>query len=210
MAKLVDICTSYIESKNCFYLAKEGQIVYFASVTGRESDADWIKQTVNETLRIVRATRLASDEELRDFHLIQAFQELDRVYEFGVRSIHGSAPGIFNFSEHGRNDVSIVAMAMTDVFMTKGITALTVSYAMEVMNSVLDKMGVVSSSSDRIRALSKYFTGVGYDHKSGSRRPQVEGRKQVAFMMTHTLPKMVVTSHIQTDSMVAEIYRRSK
>lgn len=215
MSKLVDICTSYIEAKNCYYLAKEGQIVYFASLTGRETDADWIKQTVTETLRIVRATRLASDEELRDFHLIQAFQELDRVYEFGMKSVYGSIDGVFNYSEMGGiNILSAVCMSLTDVLMSRDITALTNGLALTLIRDVLRLVDpqVIWNIVEVKDSMLKYFAEVGYDYRAGSRRPLVNGTKQNALMMSGTKPRDVVeiSSHINLNAIVEEVYRRVK
>ena len=66
MSVLIDKAAEYIEAKDARYLAKEGLIVYYMSATGRKSDQVWVKHSMAETIRIIRATRLTTDCELRD------------------------------------------------------------------------------------------------------------------------------------------------
>mgnify|MGYP003668174398 FL=1 len=81
---LIDKAIEYIEAKNANYLAKEGQVVFFTSDSGRKSDEVWVKHSMTETIRIIRATRLSTDCELREHHVLAAFQELGRVFEYGA------------------------------------------------------------------------------------------------------------------------------
>ena len=78
--KLIDVCTDYIKKKDCSYLAKEGMVVYYASLTGRKSDYMWHKLTITEALRIIRALKLdaKSASQLKEGHLISAFQEEEK------------------------------------------------------------------------------------------------------------------------------------
>ena len=86
--KLIDVCSEYILDKDASYLCREDCIVYFASFTGKEEDARYHKLKIKEVVRIIRANRLGVrlQKELKDHHLITACQELNRVYDFGVRS----------------------------------------------------------------------------------------------------------------------------
>jgi hypothetical protein len=211
----VDACIEFIEAKNCYYLAKEGQIVYFASMTGREQDKDWIKLSVQEFMRIMSATKLPHDTVLMTADVIQAFQEADRVYEFGMSSQYGTADGIFNYSEQGGiNILSAVCISLTDVLMARDVTALTSGLALIMIRDVLAKVDskVIWNIAEVKESMLKYFTGVGYDYRAGSRRPLVNGTKQTVLMMSGTKPKDVVTymNYMNIDSTISEVYRRVK
>ena len=211
----VDACIAFIEAKNCFYLAKEGQIVYFASMTGREQDKDWIKLTVQEFMRIISATKLDHNAMLMPTDVIQSFQELDRVYEFGMKSVYGTVDGVFNYSEMGGiNILSAVCISLTDVLMSRDITALTSGLALIMIRDVLILVDpkVVWSMAEVKESMLKHFTGVGYDYRAGSRRPLVNGAKQTALMMSGTKPKDVVdyARCVKINSIIEEVYRRVK
>jgi hypothetical protein len=209
----VDACIEFIEAKNCYYLAKEGQIVYFASMTGREQDKDWIKLSVQEFMRIMSATKLAHDAMLMTADVIQAFQESDRVYEFGMKSSYGTAEGVFNYSEMGGvNLISIVCMNTTDVLMSSGILALTNHLAQTIVMKVLEKFDWKFDITDVSENIEQYFTKVGFDLRNNSRRPLVDGRKQIVYMMSGTLPAQVRTFDNVRDinGIVASIYSRTK
>ena len=211
MSDKVDSCIAYIEAKNASYLAKEGLIVYFASPTGREQDKDWQKLTLTEARRILAATKSV---DATDSELVQAFQELDRVYEFGMTSQYGTAEGIFNYSEQGGiNMLTAVCMAATDVFMAQNMTAVTSGLAIGIVRDVMVKLGRGCEMVETKEAVLKYFTGVGYIYRSGSKRPLVNGLKQNTLMMSGTKPRDVVTyisSAYNPDDIVDEIYRRVK
>ncbi len=59
---LIDSCSEYIEVKNAHYLAKEGCIVFYSSITGRKSDYAWVEHTISETLRIIKAMLLTTKQ----------------------------------------------------------------------------------------------------------------------------------------------------
>jgi len=207
----VDICIAYIEAKNASYLAKEGLIVYFASPTGREQDKDWQKMTLTETRRIISAKY--SIREVTDADIVQAFQELDRVYEFGMTSHYGTAEGIFNYSEQGGiNMLSAVCMSATDVLMATDYTAITSGLVIGIVRDVMVKLGRSCEMTETKAAVLKYFTGVGYVYRSGSKRPLVRGSKQNTLMMSGTKPKDVVSYEtcIYINDIVDEIHRRVK
>lgn len=193
---IIDICTIYIEDKDCFYLAKEGQIVNYTSITGRKTDYMWHKLNMLEVLRIIRAMRLNEEgaKELREHHLIAAFQELGRVYEFGVKSRHVTAVGIFNYSKHSDMSVGDEAMCiLVESLQMQGLTAILMNSVIELFNSIQEKLRLKLSSSVQRELMYKYFEAVGYTIKTGANRPLINGRKQPAIMMNKTKPAEVVS-----------------
>ena len=46
MSKYVEACLNYIREKDCYYLAKEDIVVYYATDTGRPQDAKWQSLTM--------------------------------------------------------------------------------------------------------------------------------------------------------------------
>jgi hypothetical protein len=216
MSEKVDICIEYIKAKDASYLAKEGIIVYFASPTGREQDKDWQKFTLAETRRIITSTRLDEVKlgTLLDGDIVQAFQELDRVYEFGMTSQYGTAEGIFNYSEQGGiNILAAVCMSATDVLMAHNMTAVTSGLVLVIVRDVMIKLGRSCEMTETKACVLKYFTGVGYVYRSGSKRPLIKGLKQNTLMMSGTKPRDVVdyeTCRHNINNIVEEIHRRVK
>ena len=193
--EIVDICNSYVEDKNVSYLAKEGLIVSYYSITGRQSDFMWHKMTVIEVLRIIKATRMTYEQsrELTEAHLITAFQELERVYEFGVKTRHSVVEGVFNYSQHADTDVGDDIMArIAEMLLIEGKTAVLVVSIMELFDKIQSRVKTDIGMRAGRELLYKYFETGGYIIRSGAYRPLVEGKKQVAAMMPGTKPASVV------------------
>ena len=210
MSTLIDICSEYIEEKDCSYLAKEGVIVNYMSFTGRKSDYIWHKHTVAETLRIIRAMRLNSDQarELKERHLISAFQELERVYEFGVKSRHVVAKGIFNYSQHSEMSLGDEAMSMlVEALQIQGLRGLIMREVIELYNVIDDKLKLKLGSTDQRDLMYKHFEASGFIMKTGANRPVINGRKQPAIMMEGTKPSEVMELGIDIrKKIVAKIF----
>lgn len=207
---LIDVCTAYIESKDCSYLAKEGQIVNYASVTGRKSDYIWHKLSIAEVLRIIRAMRLTSTQarKLTEHHLIAAFQELGRVYEFGVKSRHATVVGVFNYSEHSEMSVGDEAMSMlVEAMQIQGLTAVLMNPVVELYDGIQSKLKLNLGSKDCRDLMFKHFEAAGYVIKTGAHRPLIDGKKQPAIMMNNTKPSEVTgIASEQANKFIAKIY----
>ena len=114
----------------------------------------------------------------------------------------------------GINILSAVCISLTDVLMSRDITALTNGLALIMIRDVLKLVDpkVVWSIAEVKESMLKNFTGVGYDYRSGSRRPLVHGSKQNVLMMPGTKPRDVVdyARCVKINSIVEEVYRRVK
>lgn len=210
---LIDHCISYLESKDSHYLAKEGLIVYFASITGRKSDYLWHRMTVSETLRIIKATRLSANEaaQLKPEHLIAAYQEAERVYEFAVTTRHKVASTVFNYSEHC--DMSLgdgIMSELCDDLQQRGFRALFMSDIANIFDIANYRLNAEVSAREERELLHKHFEAAGYEIKTGVRRVLVEGRKQPAVMKIGTKPAEMMripaeTSKFIVDNIVREL-----
>lgn len=193
MSTLIDKAVEYIEAKNASYLAKEGLVVYFTSITGRKSDQVWVKHSMTETIRIIRATLLSTDCELREHHVLAAFQELGRVFEYGAKSRHKISEGVFNYFEHSNTSlVNQAAIALADVLLMRGLKAVLGRQVFGLYFAVLDKLDEGDSTSSEVRdALISAMENLGYEHKTGSRRVQYMKTKMNVFMMPSTKPSQI-------------------
>ena len=194
MSILIDEAIKYIEAKDAHYLAKEGLVVYFTSATERKSDQVWVKHSMTETIRIIRATRLNIDQELREHHVLSAFQELDRVYEYGVKSRFDVVDGIFNYNKHSNLSlVNQAALALADAFVIRGLQAMLAQDVWHVYDYILNrKLADGTGMTHQRETLLGVFANAGYEHKVGSRRILYNGTKMNAFMMPNTKPSQVV------------------
>ena len=195
MSELIDLCSYYIEDKDCSYLAKEGIIVNYMSFTGRKSDYMWHKHGILETLRIIKAMRLTADQakELREHHLIAAFQELGRVYEFGVKSRHVVADGIFNYSHHSEMSLGDEAMSMlVEALQIEGLRGMIMGEVVELYNEIDRKLNLKLSTTEQRELMFKHFEGAGFIMKTGAHRPLISNRKQPAIMQEGVRPSEVL------------------
>jgi hypothetical protein len=207
---LIDICTAFIEEKDCSYLAKEGIIVDYMSTTGRKSDYMWHKHTIAETLRIIKAMKLSAPQakEFREHHLIAAFQELERVYEFGVKSRHVVATGIFNYSQHSEMSLGDEAMSMlVEQLQLNSLTALLMEDVTRLFKCIDAKFKLGLSATEQRELMFKHFEGAGYIMKTGAHRPLIQGKKRPAVMMNGTKPAEVITVPPEFgNKLIAKIY----
>ena len=207
---IIDKCLTYITEKDCYYLAKEGVIVQYMSTTGRKADYMWHKHSIAETIRIVRATRLttAESQDFKEHHLISAFQELVRVYEFGVKSRHTTARGIFNYYTHAEMSLGDEAVSMlVEALQLAGLTAILMPDVINIISSIDEKLRLKISVNDQRELMCKHFETAGFVLKTGANRPLIDGRKQTAIMMPNTKPKEVVgISKELTNKLISKIY----
>jgi hypothetical protein len=212
MTELIDVCVSYIENKNANYLAKEGQVVYYTSLTGRKSDQVWIKHSMSETIRIIKSTKLAAFKDLKEFHVLSAFQELDRVYEFAAKSRHEVSVGVFNYYEHSNRDMTTqIAIALTDAFIMRGFPALLGNDVLRLYHEVLKKLDSYNNTLAERDTLIHTLDVAGYDFRSKSKRVLVGGTKVSAFMTLYSTPSQIM--HITSDiskQIVQQIYGELK
>tara|TARA_R110000851_G_scaffold61962_2_gene142498 strand:+ start:1689 stop:2348 length:660 start_codon:yes stop_codon:yes gene_type:complete len=208
--ELIDLCSTYIDDKDCNYLAKEGQIVQYMSITGRKSEYMWHKHTINEVLRMIRAIRLTTDQakELREHHLISAFQEAGKVYEFGVKTRHATAEGIFNYSQHSEMSLGDEAMSLlVESLQLQGFTALLMGEIVELYNRVNDKLKLKLTATEQRDLMFKHFEGAGYVMKTGAHRPLIHGKKQPAIMMVGCKPAEVINIPTTVyNNLIAKVY----
>ena len=202
---MIDLCRDWIDSRNGAYLAKENVIVYYTSHTGRVKDFAWVSLTLNEVVRIIATTQLeaSSASKLNQSHVITACQELDRVYEFGMKSTQELTPGIFNYVKESGQDVSDSIMdLLSSELQSLGYRAL---LYMEVKNLFIETAQLLKADFS-YRGISdlmfKYFTILGYEVRVEAYRPLYEGKKQPAIMMPGALPREIVQLPEQTQTTI--------
>lgn len=193
MSILIDKCSDYIEQKDCYYLAKEGFIVYYSSDTGRKSDYTWKKLSIMETVRIIKATRLGASHTLKPDHLIAAFQELGRVFEYGVKSRHAVSEGIFNYYEHSKTSLGdLLVSKVAGELLVRGFNALLYADANKLIGGLNIRLDAEMSAALTRDMIFKHFETLGYIIKTGSARPLVDGKLQPTIMQPNTKPRDVV------------------
>lgn len=97
-----DLVGAWLDEYNMFLLAKEGELVYWTSITGEAADLKWHKLSVIEASRVAKVmvvppqymTYCTSDS------IYTAAQERGRAYMEGVRSRKPVTSLYFNFLEH--------------------------------------------------------------------------------------------------------------
>lgn len=172
---MIDTCINYIEKKNCFYLAKEDKVVYFCSLTGRKVDSKWNKQSLQETLRIIKSTILTVDSNIELGHLICAFQETSRVYEFGTHSRYKVVDGVFNYYEHSDMDIGDEAMReLVSELLKRDLTAIVTTQATDMFNDIKDKLKVDIGAQESRTLQIKHFEIAGYISRTKALRPAIK------------------------------------
>jgi len=192
---LIDACIDYIEAKDAHYLAKEGYAVYYTSPTGRKSGYSWQRITVTEMLRVIKAVRLGIEQsvKLKEVHLVSAFQELGKVYEYAVRTRHKVEEGIFNYLEHCESSLDDEAMSLLSAELSsRGYKGLLLVETLDIFMTIQTKLDIGVTLPQARELLCKHFEMLGYEIKAGSRRPLVNGRKTPAIMLGGSLPRDII------------------
>jgi len=178
----IDLASEWLSKRGAAYLAKENVIVYYASTTGRKQDYQWITHTLVEVVRIIRATLMNpddSDKKLQSKHIIAACQELDRVFEFAVKAKDLYAQGY-------------KALLLNDVYM--------------VIDVCLSDLKTHVSVAEERELVYKHFPTLGYEVRTGSSRPEFQGKKQNAVMLTTAKPReIIVLSERERDNISDKI-----
>jgi hypothetical protein len=211
---LVDKVGEWLVKKDASYIACDGLIVFYSSLTGRLSDFRWYKLSLPEVVRVVNATELQADTllPLKPEHVLTACQELERVYEMSCSSPHAVSDHIFNFLDHEHNDLAMQVMqALARTLFSKGYKA----FRRVCMTDIYLKLNVALSlgaSPNKIADLYwPVFTAQGYEIRSRENRVQLEGRKQAVIMLGGLLPRHVeYIPEAEKDAIYYDIYNAFK
>jgi hypothetical protein len=184
---ILDLCSDWLESRSASYLCRENSIVYYASLTGRAGDYEWISLTLPEAIRIIRATKLQPEEydTLSQSVLITACQELGRVYEFGAKSRFKTVPEVFNYLLEANASVEEDAMMLlSDELVSQGFSAMLCLDLTTAYDSILKVLGEQPvSPTERNRLILKHLPKHGYSIRVGTQRVQVAGKKERVILM---------------------------
>lgn len=194
--KLLDVISQWVEEREGAYLAKENKVVYFDSPTGRKQDAVWISLSLAEMVRTIRATRLTADSyRITTDICIEVFQELDRVYEYGVRSNVKTASYIFNYSAEAGYDLTEQAVELlAQTLHQNGLLALYVSEVVDTYNRILEALKLPRVGDvKRGELFRKHFTNVGYSYRVGEFRVMKDGKKTRALIYHGKKPADITT-----------------
>lgn len=212
---IIDKCVEFIEDRDCHYLAKDGKMVYFASVTGRKSDYMWHQLSLAEAIRIISAIKLTPfmANRISSDHLVAAFQELGRVYEFAVKSRHKVSPEIFNYMEHSKETMGESIMAMiVDELVGLNMNALYLVEVLRLFDRCQEKIKTdIVGASEARELMYKYFEASGYEVKVGSRRVLINGKKTPVIIKPNVKPATTrdLTSKV-FDGIVDSVWRELK
>lgn len=183
----IDVCRKYIESKNCFYLAKEDLVVYYSSDTGRKQDATWHKMTLAQTYRIISSIHF---KRFDSGFLLQAFQEEDRVYERGVSSAYPVVEGIFNYYEHcDEGMLGNVLYAVISELVKHNYRGVILRELHMLCADVISGIGIsdLNYTDELNKALEKH----GFELRVDSRRPRIGGHLIACALHVSCKPKDV-------------------
>ena len=100
--QVIDIVGDWLDQHDAHFLAKEGEIVWWASCTGEEEDYEWHKMSASELSRVIKVTRVPASlmPSCTTDCVYAAAQERGRAYMCGVRTTKQALPEYFNFSKH--------------------------------------------------------------------------------------------------------------
>lgn len=184
-----------MSGRKAAYLCKEDQIVYYTSHTGRKSDYQWVKLTVAEVARIIRTTMQSSTnlKQVTTTDLIVAAQELDRVFEFAVKSPYKVDSRLFNYLAEADQDIGDVAMElMANEILAAGYVAMFHQEVKALYLKITKMLVVPANNMTTAPLILKHFQALGYEVRSGKHRPQVEGKKQPCILFPQNFPRDVV------------------
>jgi len=202
----IDLASEWLSKRDAAYLAKENVIVYYASATGRKQDYQWITHTLVEVVRIIRATLMNpddSDKKLQSKHIVAACQELDRVFEFAIKNKHDTKPEIFNYlKESGESMGDALVYLLSEELYTQGYKALLLNDVYLIIDQCILDLRIELSVTEERELVYKHFPTLGYQVRTGSSRPEFQGKKQNAIMLTTAKPREII---VLTDSIRSRI-----
>ncbi len=183
----IDVCRKYIEAKNCSYLAKEDQVVYYSSDTGRPKDFKWHKMTLAQTHRIIQS--MYSSKPFSINYLLQAFQELGKVYERGVTSIDKTEEGLFNYYENSDQDIlDRVLDSLVSNLLKNDYTALFIRDINIIFSIIKADLDLYDGYTAKLYAALEFR---GFDVRVQSRRPRIDGALTSCALFGSCKPKDV-------------------
>lgn len=190
------------------YLAKEDIITYYTSDTGLASDYRWVKLSMAEAKRIIHATLLDPDGLVYSSHLLQAFQEEARVYEYGVSTPRETKPTVFNYMLNTETSMADTAAQMVaEEFLSSNFTAVYYSSVRSALAQVGGRLTLNLNTKDVSHLLHKHMANSGYVMRTGVNRPVVGGKKVSACMLPGTLPGQLIELDRETvRNMAIKIY----
>ena len=170
----IDTARDWLDQLKASYLAKEDLIVYYGSLTGKKVDRVWIKLTLREVVRIIKATLLSVDDQ-KDFkvdHIVAAAQELGVVYHFGTKSRHKTSSHIFNYLHEAADKPERILMNLiVDEMCAEGKLAFLVEDIDSIFASLVSKLHYKTPvAKDKNLAMIEMFNIAGYSVKIGSER----------------------------------------
>ena len=192
---LIDSCIKYIEDKNMFYLAKEGYAVYYCSFTGVKSDYTWTKVSVVQMLRTLRAIYLGLSHSplLKEVHLITAFQELERTYEYSVSTSSKVVKGVFNYQEHSETKmVDHIMYIICNYCVDIGFEGVYVNQILDIYQEAATLLKAKPRAGEAFKLLLSNFEASGYETRTGIRRPTIDGKKTRVVLRYGGQPKDIV------------------
>ena len=202
----IDLASEWLAKREAAYLAKENVIVYYASTTGRKQDYQWITHTLVEVVRIIRATLMNpddSDKKLQSKHIIAACQELERVFEFAVKNRHDTRPEIFNYmKESGESMGDALVSLLSQELFTQGYKALLLNDVYSVLDECVLDLRIEFPVTEMRDLVLKHFPMLGYEVRTGAYRPEFQGKKQNAIMLTTAKPREII---VLTDNVRSRI-----
>ncbi len=97
-----DLIGDWMDENNMYLLAREGELVYWSSITGDKADYKWHRLTVPEAARIAKVMLVPpqSMPHCTSDSVYTAAQERGRAYMEGIRSHKKVLPMYFNYTEH--------------------------------------------------------------------------------------------------------------
>ena len=146
----VDYCINWITSIDAQQLCKENVIVYYASITGSDTDAKWHSLSLDEAKRVITYT--IHPVEIVD--IMQALQEENRVYV----TAFGEGKGLYRSDDAGLSWSKL----RTDKYM-RGVTV-----APQNSNIIY----VTSFSSDKVYILNSLDYSFIDSLQAGGQGPQ--------------------------------------
>ena len=192
---LIDIVIAWLTKKDASYLSKEGQVVYYASVTGRKSDYRWYKLSLPETVRIISASELSADSTLplKPEHVLTACQELERVYEMGINSRYPVDRTIFNYLERAGTDLpSMVMQGLARELFSQGYTAFKVPDLVDIFQRLNELLQLELTARAIADLYWCHFPEAGYEIRAKQFRVILGGKKHTVIMMPGLKPRHVV------------------
>ena len=170
---------------------------------------------MTELLRLIKAVQLPQNKAiyLKEHHLLAAFQELGRVYEYGLKSPHAVADSIFNYTAHSETSIGdLIMSSLASELLARNYRGLLLMDVMNVANSLQQKLKSLLTFKETRECLCKHFEMVGYEVRAGANRPLFQGKKAPALMLGGALPRHIVPLRDTADlpAIINKIYGELK